>query len=551
MTSPFIIETDHLRYAYRKTGEHWVLKAVDLQIRPNEYILICGSSGSGKSTLCRTFNGLIPHFYGGTLKGEVRIAGMNTLKQSVSTLFSQVGMIFQNPEAQLFSQTVEGEMVFGLESMGLSRDEIRRRINATAEMINIETLLSRNPHELSGGEQQLVSIAAIMALKPQIIILDEPYANLDPVNVDRVRAALKKIHRSGMGVIICEHRLALTIPDVQRIVVLHDGYIVMSEPPEKAMRQDLAPFGLECPLAVSVGQRLRLRQVPLDLNELEAAVPAHEIPSDLFPKRLKPPADDAPFLLEVEQVSFQPNHAPVLRDISFKLRQGESLAIVGANGAGKTTLLKHLNGLYRPSQGRVRVMGRCTSDFKVSQLAQFVGIAFQNPNSQFFKLTVWDEIIVGAQSLNRFDKSWAEELVRLFRLEPLLERAPYRLSEGEKKRVAFAAALAAQPMILVLDEPTAGQDMFFRLALGRLLSKLRSQGQAIILVTQDLAFAEQHTHRWLLMAEGKIVADGPPREVMASTEALRNAKLKPTEYFLLYNMHAKKKMNPIQRENHA
>ncbi len=538
---PFLVETDRLRYAYRKTGEHWILKGVDLHIGPNEYILICGASGSGKSTLCRTFNGLIPHFYGGSFRGEVRIAGINTISQSVGDLFSRVGMVFQNPEAQLFNRTVEGEIIFGLESTGLSRDEIRHRIDESTELVHINDLRRRNPHELSGGEQQLVSIAAIMALKPQLIILDEPYANLDPANVDLVRAALKKIHRTGTGVIVCEHRLPLTIGDVQRIVVLHDGRVVVDDSPEKGVLQDLEAFGLEQPLSVSIGQHLKLSEIPLNLNALETVLPIQDMPSDLFPEPKELPDIDSPVVLEVEKVSFKPDNIPVLQDISFRLRQGESLAIVGANGAGKTTLLKHLNGLCRPSQGRIRVMGHTTSHYKVSQLAQFVGVAFQNPNSQFFKLTVWDEIVVGAQSLKRYDESWVRELISLFRLESLLGRAPYRLSEGEKKRVAFAAALAAKPTILVLDEPTAGQDMFFRQALGKLLAELRSRGQAILLVTQDLAFAEQHAHRWLMMAGGKIVADGPPMEVMTDAEAMRKSKLLPTERFQLYRLLTMKK----------
>jgi energy-coupling factor transport system ATP-binding protein len=187
------------------------------------------------------------------------------------------------------------------------------------------------------------------------------------------------------------------------------------------------------------------------------------------------------------------------------------------------------------------VQGHKTCEYKVSQLARYIGVAFQNPNSQFFKLTVWDEIVVGARALGCYDETWIRELVSLFRLDPLLKRAPYRLSEGEKKRVAFAAALSAKPAILALDEPTAGQDMFFRLALGRLLKNLRSRGQAILIVTQDLAFAEQHAHRWLMMAGGKIIADGSPRDVMADTGAMRKAGLRPTDSFQLCSLMKKQK----------
>jgi len=536
--SPCYIETDRLRYAYRGGQGCWVLKDIDLQIHSHEYLLICGASGSGKSTLCRTFNGLIPHFYKGTLHGSVNIAGINTAERSVGDLFATVGMVFQNPEVQLFNQTVTREIAFGLESLGLSREEITSRIGESAKIIEIDHLLSRSPHELSGGEQQLVALAAILALKPQIIVLDEPYANLDPRNVTRVRGVLKKIHQNGTGIIISEHRLPLTIRDVQRVVVLHEGKIALDGRPEAPLFKDMETFGVELPLAVHIGQWLGLKEIPVDVEALYNGLSFENFPTNLLPAPLDLPPVDASVVLAVEQVSGKIGKKTILEKIDFALKRGECLAIVGANGAGKTTLIKHLNGLYRPSQGCIRVDGHDTKPLKVSQLARYVGMAFQNPNGQFFKLTVWDEIVVGAQTLDCYDESWIRELVELFRLEPLLKRAPYRLSEGEKKRVAFAAALAAKPAVLALDEPTAGQDMFFRNALGRLLDRLCKYGQAVLLITQDLSFAERYAHRWLLMAAGEIVAQGRPDEVMADEHAMNRAGLEPTDSFRLKMMRA-------------
>jgi len=239
VTSTFLIEIESLRYAYRKNSAGWILDGIDLKIRPDEYLLICGASGSGKSTLCRTFNGLIPHFFGGSLQGDIRIAGIPIPEQSVGRLFATLGMVFQNPEAQLFNGTVEKEIAFGLESIGLARPEIKKRIAEAAATAQIEGLLPKNPHELSGGEQQLVSIAAILALRPQMIILDEPYANLDPVNVRRVRTALKQIHQNGTGIIISEHRLGLTVADAERIIVLHQGGIVLNGSPDEVLQHDI------------------------------------------------------------------------------------------------------------------------------------------------------------------------------------------------------------------------------------------------------------------------------------------------------------------------
>ncbi|MBW1700057.1 MAG: ATP-binding cassette domain-containing protein [Deltaproteobacteria bacterium] len=534
MGLPYFLEVAQVQYAYQKHHDLWVLDRVDLRVRQDEFLLICGASGAGKSTLCRTFNGLIPHFYNGKLLGEVRVAGKSTREQSVGTLFRQVGMVFQNPEAQLFNRTVRQEIAFGLESLGLPRDQIEHRIAETAETLNITDLLAKAPHELSGGEQQLVSIAAILAIHPKVLVLDEPYANLDPSNVQRVRQMLREIHRSGFGVLICEHRLALTVPDVQRMVVLRQGGVVLDGNPRDILHRDMSGYGLEAPLAARIGRRMGVIPVPLSPASLKEHLFERQLPIDMRPDSPEPISSEAPAVLEVDHISFNLNGKAILKDISFTVHKGECLAIVEANGAGKTVLLKHLNGLYRPSSGRVIIMGKDSRDLKVSQLARLVAVAFQNPNNQFFRLSVWDEIIVSAQVLNCYDESWIQELVKLFHLEPMLTRAPFRLSGGEKKRVAFAAALAAKPVILALDEPTAGQGWYFRRALGQLLSKLRQMGQAVILVTHDLGFAEQHAHRWLLLSKGKMVAQGRPWEVMDNRVAMEQAHLQPTEAFQLW-----------------
>ncbi|MBW1959832.1 MAG: ATP-binding cassette domain-containing protein [Deltaproteobacteria bacterium] len=534
MAHPYFLEAKQLQYAYQKHQDRWVLNKVDLSVRQDEFLLICGASGAGKSTLCRTFNGLIPHFYDGRFIGEVRVAGKSTLQQSVGTLFRQVGMVFQNPEAQLFNRTVKQEIAFGLESLGLPGDQIERRTVETAKALNITQLLSKTPHELSGGEQQLVSIAAIVALHPRLLVLDEPYAHLDPLNVQRVRETLREIHHSGLGVLICEHRLALTAPDVQRMVVLQRGRIVLDGKPQDILNRKLSRYGLEAPLAARIGRRMGVAPVPLSLESLKKHLSDRRPPSDMRPDSPEPISSTSPAVLEVDHVSFSLKGKAILKDISFTLHRGECLAVVGANGAGKTVLLKHLNGLYRPSSGRVIVMGKDSRNLKVSQLARLVAVAFQNPNSQFFRLSVWEEIIVSAKVLDCYDDSWILELVKLFHLESMLTRAPFRLSGGEKKRVAFAAALAAKPVILALDEPTAGQGWYFRRALGQLLTKLRQMGQAVILVTHDLGFAEQHSHRWLLLSEGRIVAQGHPWEVMKNRVAMEQAHLEPTDAFQLW-----------------
>ncbi|MGD8268187.1 MAG: ATP-binding cassette domain-containing protein, partial [Desulfobacterales bacterium] len=525
--------TRGLGYAYRHGSP--VLAGIDLAIDRHTATLICGASGSGKSTLCRTFNGLIPHFYGGRLKGQVLVGGQPVSEQSVAGLFDRVGMVFQNPETQLFCGRVDRELAFGLESLGLNRAAIRRRIAAAAERLSIEELLPRAPHELSGGEKHLVTLAAILALEPAVLVLDEPYANLDAGHVRRIRAILKAFHADGTGIVICEHRLGPTLPDVERMVVLQDGRVVADGKREAVLENDLKAWGLEPPLPLELGKRHGLKPLPLKVEDLPPRMtPPYEATGPLLASGAYAGPSGGPPVLTIEGLSARRGGRTLLDGISFQARAGECLAIVGANGAGKTTLLRHIMGLEQPSAGTIRIKKLSLKGQSVARVAADVGLAFQNPENQFFRLTVREEIEAGPHVLKRHDPQWIQTLIERFRLTPFLDRAPYRLSGGEKKRVAFASALAARPAILALDEPTAGQDYFFRRALARLLEEVRSEGLLVILVTHDLTFAEQCAGRWLLMAEGQLLSDGAPWKVMADREALARANLAPTDRFRVF-----------------
>lgn len=526
-----LIRVRGLHYRYSGARSDWVLQDLDLDIGRGEYVLISGPSGSGKSTLCRTFNGLIPHFYGGRLEGSVRVAGLDTRDHPVAELFANVGLVFQNAEAQLFNGTVESELAFGLESLGLSPGEIERRITETAEIVGIAHLLRRNPHHLSGGEQRLVAIAAALALRPQVLALDEPYASLDPANVARVRRALKSIHRRGTTVVLTEHRLESVVADVERMLVLYERQIRLDGTPQEVLAADVTQFGLNLPPVVRASKSLGLREMPLTVEALISAADGRALPSDVYPDPRPEAAAESESLLTVEDVDFSLGKSSILHDVSLTLKAGECLALVGANGSGKTTLVKHFNGLYRPDRGRVSVLGKDTREGRVSELARHVGLVFQNVNNQFFKLLVRDEIEVGARALQRYDEGWLKELIGLFRLEPLLERTPYQLSEGEKKRVAFTAVLGTRPEVLVLDEPTTGQDWPFRRALEDLLREILGRGFTVVLVTHDLEFAEQCAHRWVLLGGGRVLAAGRPWDVMRDGSAMRCANLEPTQSF--------------------
>jgi len=528
-----IVETRQLRYRYAKTQAGWILDGLNVYVQPGETLLLCGASGSGKSTLLRTFNGLIPHFYGGRLEGTIRVAGCLTASRSVPQLFDKVAMVFQNPDSQLFNATVEHEIAFGLESLGLPRQEIRRRIRQTCQTVKIAHLLGQSPQQLSGGEKQLVAIAAVLALKPRLIVLDEPYANLDPAGVRRIRRTLAAVHRQSISVLISEHRLACSVPDAARMLVLHAGRVVLEGSPQQVLTQHLEAFGLESPPAVKFSRRLGIRPPALDIAALaEAAGVGLQRLAPALPAGVPAAATGKP-LLSAAGLCFEYQRRPAVKHVSFVLNRGECLAVVGANGAGKTTLLKLLNGLLAPSRGRIRFQGQDLGRMKASQRARHIGTAFQNPDSQFFKSTVREEIEVAPRVLGCYDPTWLQHLVDRFQLEAFVDQPPYRLSGGEKKRVAFAAALAARPEILLVDEPTAGQDARFRRALGKMLGELCAAGRAIIMVTHDLSFAEQYAHRWLVMARGEAIAAGPAHRVMENAEVMARAGLEATDVFQL------------------
>jgi len=528
-----LIAVRELTYRYRQKTRP-VLNDIHLDISGNDYLLITGRSGSGKSTLCRTFNGLIPHFYGGVLNGDVFVDGAPVSQTSVAALFSQVGMVFQNPEAQLFCRSVAQEIVFGLESLGLPRRDIEDRLHDALDQAGITALGQRDPQTLSGGEKHMVLIAAMLALHPRVIILDEPFANLDPANVIRVRRLLRELHAKGCGIVLCEHRLSRAAPDATRLVVLHEGRIAADGTPQDILANAETAWGLETPLATRIGAALDLKPLPRTIEEMPAILPQRDLIETLEPPRPEAFVQQGqPPAVEVDHLCCHIGGKPILTDISFALRPGECLAVVGANGAGKTTLLRHLIGLQRPTKGRIRIKGRDTAGTPISDLAGDVGLAFQNPDNQFFRLTVDQEIRVGPETLGSIDTSWLEELIAIFHLEVHRTQAPYRLSGGEKKRVAFASALSSRPAVLALDEPTAGQDFEFRRNLRNFLGQLQARGQAIILVTHDLTFAERTASRWLLMAGGRLLADAAPDQIMADPALMAQAGLEATDRFRL------------------
>ena len=531
--------------SYRYDGmEDWALSEVSLTVSEGEYVLVAGASGSGKSTFCRLATGLAPHFHGGDLKGRVLVDGRDTREVPVSRIFGQVGLVFQNTEAQLFNRTVEEELEFGLEGLGLGTGEIEKRLQWVSGVLKLGPFLDRSPHQLSGGEKQRVILGAILALRPRLLLLDEPFAHLDPEGSEGLRSLLKTLRGEGPAIVVVEHRLQEVVADVDRLVLFHQGRLAADGPPRQVLEQELTGYGLNLPALVGLFRYWGLDGppplTPLEAIQLLASGPPRRFSQT---KRTKPgeggfpPAsrnsNDVP-MVEIQDLWFGFPGQPVLKGVEFSLRPGECAAILGRNGSGKTTLIKHLNGLLKPARGRIRVLGRDTRVTKTHELARRVGFAWQNPNDQLFQTSVREEVLIGPRILKAYDPPWCERLFERFGLGPLLDRSPFRMSEGEKKRVSFATALAAQPELVILDEPTAGQDEPFRRELGELIRELREEGKTVLLVTHDLEFAEEQAPRWLVLAEGRILADGTPERIMSNAPAMAAAGLHPTQCFELF-----------------
>ncbi|MFQ6053332.1 MAG: ABC transporter ATP-binding protein [Candidatus Bathyarchaeia archaeon] len=548
-----IVEVDGLWYSYPNAPAP-ALRGLDMTIEEGEFILLTGPSGCGKTTFCRCLNGLIPHFYSGELRGEVEVAGLSTRDHSTAELAQLVGLIFQNPDNQIFALTVEKDVAFGLENLGVGKEEMMEAVDWAMEVTGISDLRHRATHELSGGQKQRLAIASILAMRPRVIVLDEPTSFLDPVGAERIFEVLEALNRDyRMTVILIEHRLDLAVRYADRVIVFAGGEIMDDGPPGEVFTAEgtrLAGVGI--PRIIELSERLsrrgiKLKETPLTTDHLVRAIGERLLKTKTRPSE-KPGIPEAGGfadvhrgapIIEVSGLSYTyPSGVRALRDVSLAIHRGEFAAIMGENGAGKTTLVKHFNGLFKPQTGRVVVDGRDVSEESVASLARKVGLVFQNPDDQLFSENVEEEIRFALRNFG-FEKGiiekrvdWALNLLDIARYR---KSSPFILSGGERKRVALASVLAWDPEVVILDEPTIGQDYAQKERLRHFLMQLRTQGKTIIIVTHDVEFVADCRPRIILMAKGEVVADGPAERVMTDTDALKRASVLPPEITKLFS----------------
>ncbi|NLV73572.1 MAG: energy-coupling factor ABC transporter ATP-binding protein [Chloroflexi bacterium] len=502
-----MITLEHLTYTYPQASQP-VLNDLSLEIDDGDFVLVAGPSGSGKSTLLRCLNGLVPHFYGGHLTGSVRVAGVNPVAESPRRMAGIVGMVFQDPETQFVVDTVESELVFAMENANVPPADMRRRVEEVLDQLNITPLRQRRISTLSGGEKQRVAIAAILTLRPQVLVLDEPTSQLDPQAAEEVLIALRQLNTDlGMTIILSEHRLERVVQFADRLLYLpgQGGDLIDGTPQEVLRHMPAVP-----PLA-DLGRQVGWRPLPLTIREARRYPPLPlkaDTGSPAQPERAGEPA------IRIEKLHYAYGGTPALAGIDLQTWGGKVVALMGRNGSGKSTLLKHLVGLLSPQSGRVLVMGQDTRKVDTEELVKLVGYVPQNPNSLLFADTVADELAFTrrAHSLPDHDPG---ELLKALHLGGLRERYPRDLSVGERQRVALAAILAAEPQIILLDEPTRGLDYAQKGLLEEILHAEKRAGHCVIVVTHDVELAAACADRVVILADGQVIEDGPTGAVMA------------------------------------
>jgi energy-coupling factor transport system ATP-binding protein len=532
-----LIEVTNLKYRYPHT-ESLALDGIDFQVEKGQFIGIAGENKSGKSTLCQAFAGLVPTMFRGAYGGKLLIDGVEAAKTPIAELCQKVGLVFQNPFNQLSGakDTVFEEIAFGLQNLGIPRDEIFKRVEENLKLLDIEEYRDRNPFDLSGGQTQRVAIASILAMEPKVIVLDEPTSQLDPQGSEEVFRVVDKLAKTGITIIMVEQKMEKLASYCDKILLLHKGKQIAYDTPERIFsRDDLEELGVKPPVYTQVCRALGVsrkegedRLYPVTLAQLERL-------RDQFPSKLsgRPSIKDREEIngqpiFKIQDLKFHYNpDIPVIEHLDLCL-DARPTAIIGQNGAGKTTLVKLLKGLLKPNAGSISFEGEDISKRTVAQLAGKVGYVFQNPDDQIFKNRVMEEVMVGPLNLGKSREEaqkLAAEALEMVGLMDAAEENPYDLDLSERKMVAIASVVAMDPKVLILDEPTIAQDAKGRAVLGRIVQTLSEKGKFVLAILHDMDFVAEYFERVIIMAHGKVLKDGPGETVFYEKESLLKARL--------------------------
>ncbi len=545
-----IIEFKNFSFQYHAQAKP-TIKHINLTIYEGEKVLIVGPSGSGKSTISNCINGLAPFFYEGEMTGSLKIKGKETKDMSIFELSEIVGTVLQDPDGQFVGLTVAEDIAFKLENECVDQPVMQERVKVVSELVGIDSHLESEPHHLSGGQKQRVTLGGVMVGDVDILLFDEPLANLDPATGKLAVELIDRLNNTSQKtVVIVEHRLEDVLhSDVDRIIIVQEGEIVLDKPPADLLALDaLTKTGLREPLYITAlkyaGCHVKPEDRPQHISRMQLGDYKDKLSgwySSISKEKAK---EKRPVLLEFDKVSFgYTKEKMTLLDVSFKVHKGEMLSIVGKNGAGKSTLAKLLCGFYKPTKGSILFDSRDIIHDTIKERAEKIGMVMQNPNQMISKTMLFDEVALGLRV-----RGVPEEEVskRVYEVLQICGLYPYRswpisaLSFGQKKRVTIAAILVLKPEVILLDEPTAGQDFKHYTEIMEFLKQLNQKGITIIMITHDMHLMLEYTDRAIVLADGTVVADDTGAHILTDAKITKKANLKETS---LYELALKAKLS--------
>jgi energy-coupling factor transport system ATP-binding protein len=522
-------DIEFLGVSFRYAGaEKNALIDINLKIRSGEIVLVTGPAGSGKTTFCSCINGLVPHYHEGELSGHVIVHSYDTQRARIGGLASLVGMVFQNPESQLVTSSVADEVAFGPENLGVPRAEINQRVTEALSATRLVGYEDREPHNLSGGEQQACVIAATYSMHPEIYVMDEPLANLDPAGRHQVlQVLIEAAKQRQKTLVIVENSMEEILPFMDRVLVMDGGQIVRDGTVAEVLVAGDIPRVFTRPAIVRLADRFGLglttfsaEEFYADLNKRKPLGVIH------FPDEpVSPSSSSTTPIIEIQNIHYSyPGQAPALKGVNLTIYAGELVAILGRNGSGKTTLARHIIGLVQPAQGRVIVAGRDVAVTPTHELTQEIGFCFQNPNHQLVAFNVRDEMTFGLKAHNIEPAEFEQRIRHALELVHMLDfinAEIFDLGKGQKQRLALASVLTLNPKVLIIDEPTTGQDPQMTREIFEILKHLNNLGTTVLMITHRVDYAAAYAQRAVVMNHGAVAFDGPVLELISQPEMMQ------------------------------
>jgi energy-coupling factor transport system ATP-binding protein len=542
MKKPVIEFTDY-SFQYRAQVEP-TLKHINLTIYEGEKVLIIGPSGSGKSTLTHCMNGLVPFSYPGEISGSLKIMGKETKDLSIFELSKCCGTVLQDPDSQFIGLTVAEDIAFKLENDCVIQGEMLKSVDKASKLVDINNHLGNSPHKLSGGQKQRVTLAGVLVDDVDILIFDEPLANLDPATG---KSAIELIHdiknKTNKTIVIIEHRLEDVLHcDVDRIILINDGQVSADMNANDLLSSSiLIDSGIREPLYITAlkyaGCIIKPEIEPKNINTLNISVCKEKLSNwfDNMAEENKKSGENT--ILELNNVSFgYSKHKETLQNVSFKIEKGDMASIVGRNGAGKSTISKLICGFYKPTAGKILFNGKDMAGDTIKERAEHIGMVMQNPNQMISKTMIYEEVALGLKARGIPEEEIKERVLKTLKVCGLYEFRNWpisALSFGQKKRVTIAAILVLDPEVLILDEPTAGQDFRHYNEIMEFLLELNKKGVTIIMITHDMHLMLEYTNNAIVLSDGRKIADDTASNILTDIEVISAANLKETSLYEL------------------